>query len=120
MLGRVQLNDEAVDWTTVDIDYLRDKKRYKQDYLQLVQNAVLSPDLQQALQQVKRQNVRLPYTSQAHFEVLAKNLHLMPDEKAGVPRTAYKGIVETRPNGNYFLFLIPQPKKQKKKKKNNV
>jgi hypothetical protein len=55
----------------------------------------------------------LQYTSQQHFAVLAKSLHLMPDEKAGVPRTAYKGIVETRPNGEHFLFLVPKKKKRK-------
>jgi hypothetical protein len=93
-----------VDWKTVDVDYLRDTKRYKQDYMKLVKNAVPSPGIREALQQVKSTNTRLQYTSQQHFAVLAKSLHLMPDEKAGVPRTAYKGIVETRPNGEYFLF----------------
>ena len=63
--------------------------------------------IQAALQQVKSQNVRIEYTSHAQFEYLAKSLHLMTDEKAGVPRTAYKGIVETRPRGDFFLFLTP-------------
>jgi len=31
----------------------------------------------------------------------------MDDEKAMVPRTAYKGVVETRPHGNHILFLTP-------------
>jgi alpha-1,3-mannosyl-glycoprotein beta-1,2-N-acetylglucosaminyltransferase len=113
VLGRVQLNQEPVDWKTVDVDYFRDTKQYKQDYMKLVKNAVPSPGIREALQQVKSTNTRLQYTSQQHFAVLAKSLHLMPDEKAGVPRTAYKGIVETRPNGEHFLFLVPKKKKRK-------
>jgi hypothetical protein len=97
----------------VDIDYLRDTKRYKQDYIKLVKDAIPSPGIREALQQVKTASTRLQYASPQHFAVLAKNLHLMPDEKAGVPRTAYKGIVETRPNGEYFLFLVPKKKKRK-------
>ena len=88
-------------------------QQYKQHYLQLVKKAVSANDLQQALQQVKKHNTRLKYTSLEHFAVLAKQLHLMPDEKAGVPRTAFKGIVETRPHGKYFLFLVPNKKKKK-------
>ena len=31
----------------------------------------------------------------------------MSDEKAGIPRTAYRGVVEIRPHGDFFLFLTP-------------
>lgn len=103
----MHLNQEVVDWQTVDIDYLRDALQYEINYMKMVENASLASSIKKALQQVKSRNVKLEYSSQAHFSVLAKQLHLMEDEKAGVPRTAYKGIVETRPSGNHFLFLVP-------------
>ena len=28
-------------------------------------------------------------------------------KKRYIPRTAYKGVVETRPHGDHFLFLTP-------------
>jgi site-specific DNA-adenine methylase len=32
----------------------------------------------------------------------------MEDEKAGIPRTAYEGIIEVRYGaGNYFIYLTP-------------
>lgn len=77
----------------------------------MVKNSVQTKSIQEALQKVKTQNVKLKYNSLTHFAILAKQLHLMQDEKAGVPRTAYNGIVETRPNGKNFLFLIPKQKK---------
>jgi hypothetical protein len=61
-----------------------------------------------ALEQAKKSNARLQYTTIEQFKYLAHKLKLMADEKANVPRTAYKGIVETRPHGaDYFLFLTP-------------
>jgi alpha-1,3-mannosyl-glycoprotein beta-1,2-N-acetylglucosaminyltransferase len=105
-LGGILLNQEAVDWSRVNVEYL--DENYEAYYLDMVQSALLTHNVRDALQEVTSQNVRLEYSTFAEFQQLATQLHLMADEKAGVPRTAYKGIVETRPHGDYLLFLMPQ------------
>mmetsp|Transcript_14375 Transcript_14375/g.20684 ORF Transcript_14375/g.20684 Transcript_14375/m.20684 type:complete len:93 (+) Transcript_14375:3-281(+) len=58
-------------------------------------------------------NVRLEYTTFSQFQHYAGQLNLMTDEKAGIPRSAYRGVVETRPHGTHFLFLTPPAKQLK-------
>lgn len=82
---------------------------FERTYQHLAQTATLATSVQDALIKSKKMHVKLEYVSQSHFAVLARQLHLMSDEKAGVPRTAYKGIVETRPHGtDKLLFLVPR------------
>ena len=53
-------------------------------------------------------NINIPYHSWPGFQRYARALGLMDDEKAGIPWTAYEGIVETRPLGDdQLLFLVP-------------
>jgi alpha-1,3-mannosyl-glycoprotein beta-1,2-N-acetylglucosaminyltransferase len=106
-LGSILLNQEAIDWSRVNVEYLVDEN-YEANYLDMVQSSFLTHNVRDALQEVKLQNVRLEYSTFTEFQQLATQLHLMADEKAGVPRTAYKGIVETRPHGDYLLFVVPQ------------
>ena len=40
------------------------------------------------------------------FRSAARGFKIMTDEKAGVPRTAYKGVVEFQKDGN-TIFLKP-------------
>lgn len=49
--------------------------------------------------------MRIDYTGFAAFRTLARELGIMTDEKAGVPRTAYYGIVTVRVNG-VRVFLV--------------
>ena len=112
----VALNTETVDWNTVDVNLLKDVTRYEKDYIDKVKSAHLSPSIQEALQQVAIENVKLEYKNLKQFATLAKQLHLMEDEKAGVARTAYKGIVETRPLGDKLLFLVPREGTRVKKR----
>lgn len=67
--------------------------------------------LEEALKAIKMENVRLAYKSFKEFAFLAKKVKIMDDEKAMIPRTAYMGVVETRPvdnnDGHHLLFLTP-------------
>jgi alpha-1,3-mannosyl-glycoprotein beta-1,2-N-acetylglucosaminyltransferase len=105
-LGAILLNQEAIDWSRENVEYL--DENYEANYLDMVQSSLLTHKVSDALQEAKSQNVRLEYATFAEFQQLATQLHLMADEKAGVPRTAYKGIVETRPHGDYLVFLMPK------------
>ena len=48
----------------------------------------------------------LSYSSMPDFARIANYLHIMNDEKAGVPRTAYHGIVSIR-RKNKLIFIAP-------------
>ena len=49
----------------------------------------------QAVAQIRssKEDVRLEYDNLKAFKRIAKQLGIMDDEKAGVPRTAYMGVV---------------------------
>jgi hypothetical protein len=51
----------------------------------------------------------LEYRRRKELQDYARELGLMDDERFGIPRTGYKGVVETRPRGEHFLFMIPPP-----------
>jgi alpha-1,3-mannosyl-glycoprotein beta-1,2-N-acetylglucosaminyltransferase len=125
LLSKVWLNNEKVDWhakpptlsdSAVSSDkphwsrYLQSKDRYDQYYWSLVEPATLVADVEAALETTQTTHARIEYTSHAEFQTIVRHLNppLMDDEKAGIPRTAYHGIVETRPHGNaHILFITP-------------
>ena len=51
--------------------------------------------------------VAIPYSGIAAFKKVAKKLNLMDDEKSGVPRTGYNGIVETWLQ-DLKVFIVPE------------
>lgn len=115
-LTNVWLNNERVDWkrpTNVNTyhwsHYLQNQEKYDRYYWNLLQASQLQTTVEEALTKVERMDVRLEYNSLNEFQRLARSLKpaLMDDEKSGIPRTAYKGVVETRPHGDHFLFLTP-------------
>jgi alpha-1,3-mannosyl-glycoprotein beta-1,2-N-acetylglucosaminyltransferase len=108
-LSKILLNRETVDWSkAVDLEAQLRPEVYDPAYWSMVQASTLTYTIPDALEQAKKSNARLQYTTIEQFKYLAHKLKLMADEKANVPRTAYKGIVETRPHGaDNFLFLTP-------------
>lgn len=54
--------------------------------------------------------VKVRYDSLRHFAEIATKYGLMADEKAGVPRTAYKGVVQFRfvADNELVVFLFPK------------
>jgi alpha-1,3-mannosyl-glycoprotein beta-1,2-N-acetylglucosaminyltransferase len=100
------LNQEKVNWKSEDLTYLF-QDTFDQEYWDLVSTATLETDIEIAMEESKVHNVRIEYKVFPEFKKLAHILQLMDDEKAGVPRTAYNGIVETRPHGNHILFITP-------------
>jgi alpha-1,3-mannosyl-glycoprotein beta-1,2-N-acetylglucosaminyltransferase len=126
LLSKVWLNNEKVDWhakppTRSDSagsaattphwsHYLQSKETYDRYYWALVEPATLVADVESALETTKATHARIEYSSHAQFQTIVRHLTppLMDDEKAGIPRTAYHGIVETRPHGNeHILFITP-------------
>ena len=113
-LSKVLLNPNPVDWSQHDVSYL-DIDTYNQNYFNLIETSRQVSSLAEALTATRKHNARLAYADFRQFQQFAQKLGLMTDEKAGVPRTAYYGVVETRPHGNHILFLTPSMEELKKK-----
>jgi alpha-1,3-mannosyl-glycoprotein beta-1,2-N-acetylglucosaminyltransferase len=116
-LTKIHLNTENVQWIIPDIDgqqemsppyfYLRTHEAFDQYYWDLIEKSQLVVSVSEALETSKTTNVRIEYTSHGEFQKLAKRLEIMDDEKAGIHRTEYKKVVETRPHGEFLIFLTP-------------
>jgi alpha-1,3-mannosyl-glycoprotein beta-1,2-N-acetylglucosaminyltransferase len=108
-LGKVMLNPTPVDWSAQQDDLSKHLlvDQFNADYWSLIQAAQPADSMPAALDACQNGNVRLEYKSWLEFQRFAGRLELMDDEKAGIPRTGYKGVVETRPHGEHLLFLIP-------------
>jgi alpha-1,3-mannosyl-glycoprotein beta-1,2-N-acetylglucosaminyltransferase len=112
-LSHIALEHDAVDWTQIDTSILSEN-RFDEMYWTLVESATTITDLTEAQEQIKNGNIRLEYNGIKHYASISGKIGLMTDEKAGVPRTAYKGVVETRLDGEHFLFLTPPMAEVKK------
>jgi alpha-1,3-mannosyl-glycoprotein beta-1,2-N-acetylglucosaminyltransferase len=106
ILESVVLDTQVVDWKHQDLSYLREQT-YNAQYADLIKSSRLLYTWEEARDAIKTANVRLEYRHFHHFQQLAQRIHIMADEKAMVLRTAYHGVVETRPVGEYLLFLTP-------------
>ena len=112
ILERVKLNDQRIDFNSKDLSYLREPN-YNVQYGKLIQLSKRVSTLGEALMAVKTENVWFEYQDFRHFSQFARQMDIMDDEKAMIPRTAYKGVVETRPYGDHLLFLTPPIEKLK-------
>lgn len=106
ILQENKLNTEPVRWEDENLLYL-EPSTYEKEYEALLMKSVHASSLQEALELCTNRNTRLSYQNYAEFQEFARVLGIMQDEKAMIPRTAYKGIVETRPYGENILFLYP-------------
>ena len=108
----IKLDKADFEWEKEDLSYL-ERDKFREHYYSTVLNAQLST-WTDAMQRVREDNVRIEYSSWKEFTKKARKLlPLMTDEKAGVPRTAYEAIVETRPYGagGHLMFLSPPAQK---------
>ena len=101
----IQLSDDFYSFTKADLSYLL-KANYDREFIKEVNSKpVVSVDdvLNDSFQ---GDAVRLQYSSNAEIESLTRQFGLMTDLKAGVPRTAYKGIVSFV-HKNRRIYLNP-------------
>lgn len=106
ILSRVKLNKENVNWSTQDLSYL-DQDTFDEQYGKLIAKSILVGTVEEAQQSIKIRDTRLEYRGIGQFRTVANRLGIMDDEKASVPRTSYKGVVDFRPLGEHLLFLTP-------------
>lgn len=118
-LQKIRLNDHYVAFTTMDLSYLQ-KDKWDQWYLSKVRAAkVVTPSSAEHViaamtDDQKEVGVRLLYNSldansrePDSFSTLARWSGAMDNVKAGVPRTAYKGVVSLYREG-IKVHLVPK------------
>ena len=106
-LSKIQLDEINVHWEEQDLTYL-DPVVFAGQYWSQVSNAEPVATDADAKKMVAHKDVRMQYSDWKQFKNIAESLGIMPDEKAGVPRTAYEGIVEVRYGaGDHFIYLAP-------------
>ena len=108
-LSQIYLNDDPIDWSKLQSQLTSQLQvdRYNSDYLRRIKDAKLVSSFEAVNQANLEGDVRIEYNSWKHFQQLARKLKLMDDEKAGIPRTGYKGVVETFLDGEHAVFLTP-------------
>lgn len=108
-LAKIKVNTEPVDFTKHNVLYLL-KNNYDNVFLGRVESAKLVnlPALSHQILNFKGNGseYRIEYSSLHEYLTIADKLQIMRDFKAGVPRTAYLGIVTCFINSNR-IFVTP-------------
>ena len=99
---------DGIDWSTRDLRYLlRDEyeKRFRR-WLAEATTVRTVDAARHAATSSSAGDLRVYYYDKTQLVSMCKSLGLMEDLKAGVPRTAYHGVVMVRMNGRR-VFLAP-------------
>jgi alpha-1,3-mannosyl-glycoprotein beta-1,2-N-acetylglucosaminyltransferase len=107
-LNKIKLEENSIHWEDLDLSHLA-ASSFADNYWNRVSRAKSVKNVDDAKRYVADGDVRLVYYSFYQFGILASQFEIMQDEKAGVPRTGYEGIVEIRyGRGNFVIFLTPK------------
>lgn len=111
-LAKIAINTQPVNFTTLKMDYLL-KENYDTNFIKRVYSATLL-SLSNLTQQISRREntlkeYRIQYSQLGEYLEIAGQLQIMGDFKAGVPRTAYLGIVTCFIN-HIRIFVAPDLK----------
>ena len=116
-LRHIRLNTEQVDWAALDVSYLQ-KERYDEWLSALLRKAVSVGGVAQAkadidgdmdgggMKALAVAERRLGYSSLQHLTSLITPIGLIPDHKAGVPRSSYRGVLSFRYRG-VRIWIVP-------------
>jgi len=107
-LNKIALVQEHVHWAAEDVSYLL-KDKYEALFQQWIGSATIVTNLEAAKSKAAEGvggDVLIKYENENDLVRMCKRLGLMEDLKAGVPRTAYHGVVMIRVNSRR-LFLAP-------------
>mmetsp|Transcript_4732 Transcript_4732/g.6231 ORF Transcript_4732/g.6231 Transcript_4732/m.6231 type:complete len:123 (-) Transcript_4732:541-909(-) len=105
-IENVAVNKKDIKWESEDLSYL-EESTFRRNYWEIITAAKVAKDTKNAMNLIGSSNVILTYNDLKDFVWKAKYFGIMHDERAGVPRTAYKGVVEVKVKGKNSLFLAP-------------
>ena len=101
----IELNKDFYQFTKADLTYLL-KANYDRNFLKEVTSKPVVSVEDVLKGSFQGESVRILYSSKEEIESLMRQFGLMTDLKAGVPRTAYKGIVSFVRNDKR-IYLTP-------------
>jgi alpha-1,3-mannosyl-glycoprotein beta-1,2-N-acetylglucosaminyltransferase len=107
----IKLNEKPVPFSTLDLSYLK-KDKYDVDFVKRVYSSQVVGSVNELtkLTTDSKNNsgveYRLVYRTQTDFRDFAKRLDIMEDLRAGVPRTAYRGVVSFMLN-DHRIYIAP-------------
>ncbi|XP_063371063.1 alpha-1,3-mannosyl-glycoprotein 2-beta-N-acetylglucosaminyltransferase-like [Cydia amplana] len=92
-LRYIVLNSEFVEFTKMDLSYLL-KENYDRNFTKYVYSLPESTAEEVRQGAAPAPAVRVSYSNPKTFHKAAKRLGLMDDFRSGIPRTAYRGVVQ--------------------------
>ncbi|KAK1273111.1 Alpha-1,3-mannosyl-glycoprotein 2-beta-N-acetylglucosaminyltransferase [Acorus gramineus] len=105
-LRPIKMNDVRVDWTSMDLSYLKEDK-FPKHFAKMVSDAKPFYGFDAVRKSYNIDgDVRIQYNDQADFERIARQFGIFEEWKDGIPRTAYKGVVLFRYQGSRRIFLV--------------
>ncbi|XP_052084095.1 alpha-1,3-mannosyl-glycoprotein 2-beta-N-acetylglucosaminyltransferase-like isoform X1 [Mytilus californianus] len=104
----IKLNEKPIDFTKKDLTYLI-KENYDPTFHKMVYETPLA-SVTDVITLRKRTlpALRVQYSSKEEFKSAAKQLKIMEDFKAGVPRVAYRGVVSFMRSGQRIYLAPPE------------
>uniref|UniRef100_A0A914Z3E7 Alpha-1,3-mannosyl-glycoprotein 2-beta-N-acetylglucosaminyltransferase n=1 Tax=Panagrolaimus superbus TaxID=310955 RepID=A0A914Z3E7_9BILA len=115
-LKQIKLNETPANFSQINLSYLL-KNNYDDPFMNLVYGLpklTLDETILKTLQTTNTgESVRIEYSSMQEYTNAARKLHIMIDTKAGVGRTAYRGIVTCFINGLRIYLAPSNPKEWK-------
>merc|ERR1712187_860027 len=109
-LSRIKLNSEFVDWAKEDLSYLASAPAFD-SYLRERLHAASDTDLGR-VQSVGASDIalRLSYDDKRDYAAVAKFFTLMKDEKEGIRRMSYRGVIPFAWQGHHvYLYTAKWP-----------
>lgn len=103
-ISRIKFNEEYVNFTSMDLSYLY-KEQYDETLMNNLKNAKVVSSLD--VQNYQNEDLRINYHDFAEFQNIARFFKIMDDEKEGMPRTSYKGVVTFNSHNNR-IFVTPE------------
>lgn len=96
-----------IDWQQQDLSYLHQDKWKEEIRAKLLQAVEISSFQQEEATQPADRAVIIVYHNEKEFEKIAHHFTIMPDEKSGVHRTAFEGVVYFW-KGSREIILAPK------------
>jgi len=91
-LSKIQLNSVAVDWGSQDLHYLASAPAFD-EHLRSQLRIARRVQLNEVDAIAGSEALRIEYEDKTGYKAVAAKFSLMPDEKEGIRRMAYKGVI---------------------------
>jgi len=95
-LSKIKLNRDPIDWASEDLNYLSTQENFDAHLQQEIMEATDVPysQVDSKINKVAMGgSIRILYDDKTEYKKIAKKFGLMPDEKEGIRRMAYKGVI---------------------------